>query len=92
MKTCRECNKPLPTDRRPTIEFCGTPCRVKWRNRRSSRGADLYDLFMALRFDRAAAKELGLYAEMCKMASEWRKEDKAAGRQSYFRPDRLKGG
>jgi len=57
------------------------------RDRRMSRGADLYDAFMAMRFDREAAKDKGLWALMCRMASAWNEEDKAAGRQSYFPPD-----
>lgn len=86
-RPCRECGKPLSTDRKANTEFCGTPCRIAWRNRRMSRGADLYDAFMAMRFDRAAAKDKGLWALMCRMASTWNEEDKAAGRQSYFPPD-----
>lgn len=85
-RTCRECGKPLDTSRKGNTEFCNTACRISWRNRRMSRGADLYDAFMALRFDRADAKDKGLWALMCRMASAWNEEDKAAGRQSYFRP------
>lgn len=51
-----------------------------------SRGADLYDCFMALRYDREAAKDAGLWALMCRMAQSFHDEDKAAGRRSYFRP------
>lgn len=85
-RTCRECGKPLNPDRKASTEFCGTACRIAWRNRRMSRGADLYDAFMAMRFDREAAKDKGLWALMCRMASSWNEEDKAAGRQSYFPP------
>lgn len=86
-RTCRECSKPLDPDRKGNTEFCDTHCRISWRNRRMSRGADLYDAFMAMRFDRDAAKDKGLWALMCRMASAWNEEDKAAGRQSYFPPD-----
>lgn len=86
-RTCRECGKPLDPDRKANTEFCATECRIAWRNRRMSRGADLYDAFMAMRFDREAAKDKGLWALMCRMASAWNEEDKAAGRQSYFPPD-----
>lgn len=83
---CRECSKPLDTGRKATMEFCSTAHRIAWRNRRASRGADLYDLFMAMRYDREDAKALGLWALMCRMGSVWNEEDKAANRQSYFPP------
>ncbi len=86
-RTCRECNTPLAATRKENAEFCAVPCRIAWRNRRMSRGADLYDVFMALRFDRAVAYEKGLYALMCRMASTWNEEDKVSGRQSYFPAD-----
>ena len=86
-RTCRECGKPLDPDRKANTDFCATACRVSWRNRRMSRGADLYDAFMAMRYDRGAAKAEGLWALMCRMASAWHEEDKAAGRQSYFPAD-----
>jgi hypothetical protein len=82
--TCRECGKALDNTK-PSF-FCDTGCRVSWRNRRASRGADLYDLFMAMRYDRTEAKELGLWNLMCRMASSWHEEDLEAGRQSYFSP------
>lgn len=85
-RTCRECNKPLRATMRSVSEFCGTPCRIAWRNRRTSRGAELYDCFMALRYDREAARDEGLWALMCRMAQSWNDEDKAANRQTYFPP------
>lgn len=52
-----------------------------------SRGADLYDCFMALRYDREAAKAAGLWALMCRMAQSWNEEDQKAGRKkTYFPP------
>jgi len=58
-------------------------------NRRKARGAELYDLFMVLRFDRERAKLLRIFQAMCRMASNWRAEDRArrAGRRSYRRPE-----
>lgn len=52
------------------------------------RGAELYDLFMAIRFDRATATALGLWQAVCRMASGWRQEDheRRAGRQSWRKP------
>lgn len=85
-RTCRECLKPLRVSARPEIEFCGMACRIAWRNRRSSRGAELYDPFMGLRYEREAARDAGLWSLMCRMAQAWNDEDKAAGRKSYFSP------
>lgn len=52
-----------------------------------SRGADLYDCFMAMRYDREAAKDRGLWALMCRMAQAWNDEDQAVGRKrTYFSP------
>lgn len=42
------------------------------------RGADLYDGFMAMRYRRGLAQQIGLYALLCKLASAWNDEDKKA--------------
>lgn len=57
------------------------------------RGRDLYHLFMTLRYERGAAKLLGVWAIVCRMAMEWRKEDEAqrAGRKSWIAPKRAIG-
>lgn len=85
-RTCRECSNPLKPTAKPNAEFCNTSCRIAWRNRRCHRGAELYDLFMAWRYDRERAKVFHLWSLMCRMASVWHEEDKAAGRKSYFSP------
>ena len=56
-------------------EFCSTPCRKAWNNQRMLRGAELYDMFMAVRFERKTAKVLGLWTLMCRLAMYWREED-----------------
>lgn len=83
---CRECLKPLEAGRKATAEFCGIPCKASWNNRRKNRGAELYDLFMAIRFERGLAKTLGLWAVICRMASVWKEEDDRAGRKSFSDP------
>ena len=88
-RACRQCNTPLVNAKRATAEFCGTPCRISWRNRRCQRGADLYDAFMSLRYDRSAAKARGIWTLMCRMAADWHAEDIEAGRQSHFRTDEV---
>lgn len=51
------------------------------------RGAELYDLFMAHRFERQAAQDAHVLQAMNRLASNWRADDKAerAGRPSWRR-------
>jgi len=78
---CLECAKP----KQERGDFCSTRCRQKFNNRRKLRGAELYDLYMALRFEREAAKDLGVFQLINRMASNFRQEDKdeRAGRRSW---------
>lgn len=78
---CLECGGP----RSAKGEFCANSCRDSFNNRRKARGAELHDLYMAHRFDRASAQDLGVLQAMNRMASVWREEDKArrAGRRSW---------
>lgn len=87
MKTCAECGKPI-TSTKAHAKFCSTPCRKTVNNRRMVRGAELYDAFMALRFDRSWSKTVNMWQLICRLASDWRNEDQEAGRQSHIRPDR----
>jgi hypothetical protein len=68
--------------------FCGTRCRMAFNNRRLQRGAELYDLYMAHRFERKTARQLGLFQAINRLASNWRQEDIAmrAGRKSWRNP------
>ena len=83
VRCCRECLKPLEKGLKATAVFCGIPCKAKWNNRRKNRGADLYDLFMNTRFNRKESVDRNLQSIMCRMASNWRDEDAAAGRTTY---------
>ena len=69
-------------------EFCPTRCRTDFNNRRKARGAELYDLYMAHRFERAAATDLGVFQAINRLASMYRQEDnqRRAGRKSWRRP------
>ena len=69
-------------------DFCCPACRVSFNNRRKVRGAELYDLYMAHRFDRAAATELGVFQAINRLASNYRQEDQARrdGRRSWRKP------
>lgn len=76
---CLECAASL-AEKDYRAEFCGTVCRKAWNNRRMVRGAELYDLFYSLRYDRDKAKTLGLWSAMCKLAQKWRDEDRVSER------------
>lgn len=82
-RICFETGKTLPETAQPTARFIDADARQAWNNRRKVRGAALYDLFMAYRYDRSAAKTLKLFSVMCKLAADWRAEDKSLGRTSF---------
>ncbi|BBK44160.1 hypothetical protein STVA_41800 [Allostella vacuolata] len=83
---CLECGRTGPLDSR--AEFCRPACRTAWNNRRRVRGAELYDLYMAHRFDRAEAQALGVFPAVNRLASLYREEDQARreGRRSWRQP------
>jgi hypothetical protein len=89
-RTCRECGAPQGPEK-AAAEFCCNPCRAAWNNRRAKRGAELYDLFMALRFDRPLARKLSLWRLICRLAAQYRAEDhdRRAGRDSWRDPRRV---
>ncbi len=81
---CLECG----TEHRCKGEFCSVTCRTAFNNRRKARGAEMYDLYMAHRFDRETAQALGVFQAINRLASDFRQEDKArrAGRRSWRNP------
>ncbi|WP_320409406.1 MULTISPECIES: DUF2116 family Zn-ribbon domain-containing protein [unclassified Aureimonas] len=81
---CAECGEAAPA----AAEFCSPACRHTFNNRRRLRGAELYDLYMAHRFERPLAKVLGLLQAMNRLASNYRAEDALwrAGRKSWRAP------
>ena len=88
--TCLECGAGF--DRVGTHgAFCGTRCRTAWNNRRLARGAELYDLFMAIRFDRPRAKSLKLWTALSRAAALFRHADldERAGRRSWSEPTEI---
>ena len=84
--TCAECGASYEAAR-DTSEFCSPACRKAFGNRRAMRGAELYDLFMAHRFERQAAQDAHVLQAMNRLASNWRQQDKdeRAGRKSWRR-------
>ena len=87
---CKECGRAFTASQK-TAEFCGTPCRMTFNNRRRDRGADVYDLFMAHRYDRTAAGALKVLTKLNRLAAHFRDEDitQRAGRPSYHAPARV---
>ena len=90
MIACAECAKSFEKNPARESRFCSSSCRYTWANRRKMRGAELYDLLMAMRFRRGPAKALGLWALICRMCSVWNDEDKAVGRSSFLEPEDAK--
>lgn len=82
-RTCRECGSAFVGPRKAV--FCAAECRTTFINRRSQRGAVLYDIYMAHRFERTAAGKARLLSVMNRLASDWRREDREqrAGRKSW---------
>lgn len=78
---CRECGAAMSWSRKPKI-FCNAACRSAHTNRRRERGAQLYDLFMAVRYDRETARETGAWTKLCRMAESFHDADIIEGRNS----------
>ena len=81
-RRCRECGA-IFSARRSTREFCDASCRREYHNRHMRRGAALYSVVMALRFQRSQAA--GALTLLSRMAAAFRTEDisERAGRQSW---------
>lgn len=86
-KVCLECGDDFEA-LKPFGAFCCPAHRRDWNNRRQTRGAELYDLFMALRFQRGLAQALALWKLVCRLAAAYRDEDwrDRAGRLSWRSP------
>jgi hypothetical protein len=86
-RPCLECGSTFTTDTRQG-PHCSTRCRKNWNNRRMLRGAELYDLYMAHRFERERGTEMALMSKINRMVSIFREDDngKRAGRRSWRDP------
>ncbi|APT31890.1 hypothetical protein MCBMB27_02599 [Methylobacterium phyllosphaerae] len=86
-RACLECGT-LHTSANAEAEFCSDRCRMAFNNRRAKRGAELYDLFMALRHDRVTATRFKVWRLLNRLAAGFRAEDVAerAGRRSWRSP------
>lgn len=84
---CLECGNRITAPRNGQ-EFCSSRCRLSFNNRRMQRGAELYDLFRALRRERDTAKAMNLWTHICRLELAWQTDDesKRPGRRSYMPP------
>ncbi|WP_303829345.1 hypothetical protein [Asticcacaulis taihuensis] len=66
--------------------FCSDPHKTAFNNLRKERGAQLYDLFVALRYERKLAAGLKVWSLICTMIAHFREEDrqKRSGRRSWM--------
>lgn len=87
VQCCPECGSAIES-RQAGKEFCSQQCRQSFNNRRMQRGAEMYDLFRALRRERGEAKTLNLWTQMCRLELKWQTEDdqQRPGRRSYMPP------
>ena len=71
-----------------SAEFCCRECRSAFNNRRASRGAELYDLYMTARFDRPLAAKLKVWGWLARLATAYRDDDRREreGRPSWRHP------
>lgn len=83
-RCCLECGAAFTARRRASV-YCTPKCRTDFLNRRNMRGAILYDLYMANRFEREDAQVAGVQSVMSRLAADWREEDnrKREGRRSW---------
>lgn len=81
---CQECGGPFEA-LRAHKRFCKQGCQTAFNNRRFRRGAQLYDLFMTLRYERKLAGKLSVWSKACRLAQDWRREDneRRDGRKSW---------
>lgn len=79
---CRECGKPLTGKQKA---FCSTEHRKAWNNRRMIRGQEMYDVWMAIAYERGKRKDLELFTTFNRLARAYRDADNAlrAGRKSW---------
>lgn len=75
---CSTCFKP----RQITQLFCKPACQQAYHNRMKKRGGRLVPLAMACRENRNTETAKWAHTEWCALVSQFRAEDKAAGRMS----------
>lgn len=91
-RICYETGTDLGADAKDGKHFSSDAARTTWNNRRKNRGAIIYDLLMAWRYDRPVAKALNVFSTICKLLAEWHREDGEAGRIGYNDPNEVMAG
>ncbi|CAM5767063.1 hypothetical protein [Bosea minatitlanensis] len=83
---CLECGEPFQSVE-AHAEFCCAAHRKAWNNRRMVRGAQLYDLWMMVRYERGLARLKGLRNLMSNLSRAYRDADRSLrnGRRSWRR-------
>lgn len=81
---CLECGGPIETPM-PDKEFCTRRCRQTFKNCRLRRSAQVYDLYMATRYERDAARVAKVQAQLNRLCMHFREEDdqRRGGRRSW---------
>jgi hypothetical protein len=82
--SCLECGAPFVA-KREHAQFCTAKCRSTFNNRRNVRGAEMYDLIMALRYERDDATKAGAWTKLTKLAAHYHAVDQRErnGRKSW---------
>lgn len=77
MPKCLECSTDFKKGPRRG-DFCGSACKSRFHNRRTRRGAALYDAMMLRAVQPGKVKDLDARIEL--LIAQWREEDVKAGR------------
>lgn len=84
--TCLNCGNAFESNRpKGTVFQCSGECRREFNNRRATRGAEIYDLMMTLRYDRQAATDDAVWSKACALLASFRADDGTTrgGRRSW---------
>lgn len=80
---CLECGKPTPNAK----EYCDAKCRSAFHNRRTKRGAILYDVAMIQASEPKAYQQHNMGARVKRLIAGWQREDEARqGRRTWTKP------
>lgn len=87
-RDCMECGGSCAPAKQPR-DFCSATCRQTFNNRRMQRGAEIYDLLMAIRYQRDRATDMKLWRWLNRLAKKFRDQDNAErqGRKSWRAPE-----
>lgn len=85
---CKECGngfQALADTGKRKAKFCSRDCIRVWNNRRAKNGAQVYDLLMALRYEREDATRLQLWGTLTRLTQSFREDDmrERGGRKSW---------